>query len=90
MDIHEQVDEILSHVDPEERQASEYDKERAKWFVEQTIARQGPGEWKLGDIKSIVMEHTVSCVYSLQFWFVMLIDEKTHRVAGEIFSEARD
>ena len=90
MDIHEQADEILAHTDPEERQASEYDKERAKWFVEQAITRQGPGEWKIADLKTIVMTNPVSGVYTLQFWFIILMDEKNQRVAGEIFSEMRD
>jgi hypothetical protein len=90
MDIHEQVDEVLAQVAPQEKQATTYDKERAKWYVEQAIARQEPGEWELADIKSLVMENPMPGMYSLQFWFVVLVDEKNQCVTGEIFSERRD
>lgn len=90
MDIHEQALEVVAQTTPQEKQASAYDKERAKWYVEQAIARQEPGEWELADIKSLVMENPMPGMYSLQFWFVMLVDEKRGRVVGEIFSERRD
>lgn len=90
MDIQKQVDDIVSLAAPEERQATTYDHERAKWYIERAIARQEPGEWELADIKSLVMENPMPGMYSLQFWFVMLVDEKNLRVAGEIFSEQRN
>lgn len=90
MDIYEQALEVVAQVAPEEKQATSYDQERAKWYVEQAIARQEPGEWELADIKSLVLENPLPGVYTLQFWFVMLVDEKRGRVVGEIFSERRD
>ena len=90
-DIHEQVDEIMANAMPDHVEADVYQKQRAEWFIEQAKEmHKGEGDWDLADVKIVLMTNPMPGVYSVQFWFVMLLDKAQCKVVGEIFTETRD
>lgn len=91
MDIHEQVNKILSDAMPDTIQADAYQQERARWYAEQALdMHKDKGSWEVGSIQSLIMTNPMPGMYSLQFWFVVLVDSAQMKVQGAIFSETRD